>query len=122
MITRTRLIAALLGLLLVGNAHALCRVNDQVSVAWKGKWYDATVLKHNPTACLITYAGYDSSWDEWVGADRYLLKTSRVSVLWKGKWYDARVLNRRTNGYLIQYDGYDSSWNEWVDNSRIASR
>jgi len=83
------------------TASALCNVGDNVSVQWKGKWYDARVIDHSPTKCLIKYIGYDSSWNEWVGPKRYLHKKNRVRVLWKNKWYPATVLKRRQNAYYI---------------------
>lgn len=41
-----------------------------VQVLWHGKAYPARVLKAQGGFHLITYTGYDSSWDEWVMADR----------------------------------------------------
>jgi hypothetical protein len=43
---------------------------SQVSVYWKGSWYAAQVLKVRRGSYYITYDGYSSSWDEWVGLDR----------------------------------------------------
>lgn len=43
---------------------------DQVKVEWKGEWWDATILEINDDNHLIHYAGFDSSWDEWVGLER----------------------------------------------------
>lgn len=119
---RVALLSLVVAIGMGGNALALCNAGDAVSVLWKGKWYDAQVLQTTPQQCLVSYNGYDSSWDEWVGPDRYLLKHRSVSVLWKGKWYPAQVQRTRQNGYLVSYEGYDSSWDEWVDNNRISSR
>jgi len=58
-------------------AQTVCSVNEAVNVYWAkpgeaGRWYAASVLKVNETQtrCYVRYKGYDSSWDEWVGADR----------------------------------------------------
>lgn len=43
---------------------------DAVQVKWKGKWYDAHVLKTKGSQYYIHYDGYNNSWDEWVGPSR----------------------------------------------------
>ncbi|MCB1739561.1 MAG: hypothetical protein KDK91_04275 [Gammaproteobacteria bacterium] len=122
---RTLLLLLGLGLALAGTAQAGCSAGDEVDVLWKGKWYGAQVLKVRSDQCYIHYHGYDNSWDEWVGPDRYSLRVgdgSPVWVAWKGKWYAAHVLRRSQNQYYVHYDGYDSSWDEWVGNPRIRNR
>ncbi|MBY0232604.1 MAG: DUF4189 domain-containing protein [Gemmataceae bacterium] len=49
---------------------ALYKAGQEVSAWWNGKWYDASVTAVDEGKYKITYAGYDSKWDEWVGADR----------------------------------------------------
>ncbi|MBI2340682.1 MAG: hypothetical protein HYU99_10040 [Deltaproteobacteria bacterium] len=44
---------------------------DPVQVLWKGTWYPAHVLQAKGKQLYIHYDGYDSSWDEWVGPERY---------------------------------------------------
>ncbi|OGQ47073.1 MAG: hypothetical protein A3H42_01250 [Deltaproteobacteria bacterium RIFCSPLOWO2_02_FULL_46_8] len=44
---------------------------DAVQVLWSGTWYPARVLKTKQDQLYIHYDGYDNSWDEWVGPDRY---------------------------------------------------
>lgn len=87
----------------------LCVVGKKTEVLWKGSWYKAAVVEAGKNSCFITYAGYDNSYDEWVGAERL-----RIKVLWKGDWYPARVVSREGSDYLISYDGYKSSDNEVV--------
>jgi hypothetical protein len=43
---------------------------DPVQVKWKGTWYAAHVIAVGKNQWKIHYDGYDSSWDEWVGAAR----------------------------------------------------
>ena len=118
-------LASVFALIVTGDAMALCRSGDKVTVLWKdNKWYDAKVLKakNKGKRCFIKYVGYDKSYNEWVGGRRYLLNSQRVSALWKdGKWYNARVLDRRQNAYLVSYEGYDRSFDEWVNNDRIST-
>jgi hypothetical protein len=45
-------------------------VGASVSVLWKGSWYPAQILQAQSGRYYITYDGYGSSWNEWVGADR----------------------------------------------------
>ena len=83
MIKNVVVIAALLGstalsLPRAALADAICDLNETVSVYWakdantRGKWYSAKVLKVNNdgSQCYVRYAGFDSSWDDWVGRDR----------------------------------------------------
>jgi hypothetical protein len=46
------------------------RVGQAVSVEWGGRWWDARVLKAEIGRYYVTYLGYDSGWDEWVGPAR----------------------------------------------------
>lgn len=48
------------------------KVNEKVQVDYNGTWHDATILKINSADGLyyITYDGWDSGWDEWVGISR----------------------------------------------------
>lgn len=43
---------------------------SRVEVQWQGQWYPATILKVDGQKYLIHYEGYESSWDEWVTAER----------------------------------------------------
>ncbi|MCF4967731.1 agenet domain-containing protein [Nostoc sp. CMAA1605] len=100
-----------------------CSVGQKAEVLWKGKWYAATVLGVNNNRCYITYDGYDSSWNEWVGSARFraLFKAGdSARILWRGKWYDGKILEVRSNRYKVTYTGYDSSWDEWVEPARVS--
>jgi len=118
-------------------ADPVCSVGDKAKVEWKGSWYPAAVIKVNETQtrCYIHYDGYESSWDEWVGADRIQVAGhaaspvassafsvgDAVEVNWKGSWYKASVLAVKDGKTKIHYDGYGSNWDEWVGASRIRS-
>jgi hypothetical protein len=43
---------------------------SRVQVNWKKTWYPATVLEVRDGSHLITYEGFDSTWDEWVPSAR----------------------------------------------------
>ncbi|MDZ8068429.1 MAG: agenet domain-containing protein [Nostoc sp. DedQUE08] len=104
-------------------AASPCSVGQKAEVLWKETWYSATVLKVNDEKCYITYDGYDSSWDEWVGTARFRASFQTgdaVRILWKGKWYPGQVLEVSNDLYKITYDGYDSSWDEWVEPARVS--
>lgn len=58
-----------------GNDQAgagLCSKGKAVSVLYAGTWYPAKVLDgpDRMGTCLVSYDGYGSNWDEWVGAQR----------------------------------------------------
>jgi hypothetical protein len=50
--------------------RGICVVGNAIQVLWNDAWYNATVLSGTEESCLITYDGYDSTWDEPVGPDR----------------------------------------------------
>ncbi len=125
--------ALCIGTLVSFSSHAanLCSVGDNAEVLWKEKWYPVVVTKVNEdqSRCFIHYTGYENSWDEWVGGDRYRSMKSTsfkvgdpVDVKWKGKWYAASILKIGENKYRIHYDQYDNSWDEWVGPDRIRAR
>lgn len=46
-------------------------VGEQVKVEWNGSWWDANILNIDAAGqYLITYIGFDSSWDEWITNER----------------------------------------------------
>lgn len=104
------------------------RAGDRVQVSWKGAWYKARILEYAGGKYKVHYAGYDSSWDEWVRPKRIQASAGgwsvgdRVMVSWKGQWYPARILDSNRGQYKIHYDGYESSWDEWVGPSRMRAR
>lgn len=117
-------------------AEPVCAVGDKAKVEWKGSWYPASVIQVNEdqTRCFIHYDGYESSWDEWVGANRIQVANrapaaekpafavgDAVEVNWKGSWYKASVLAVKGDKTKIHYDGYDNSWDEWVGANRIRA-
>ncbi len=46
-------------------------VKPDCEVEWEGSWWPAKVLKTENGKYYIHYIGYDASWDEWVGKERY---------------------------------------------------
>lgn len=46
------------------------RPGESVQVNWRGDWWRATVLRAENGSYYITYPGYGSEWNEWVGSDR----------------------------------------------------
>ena len=50
---------------------------NQAEVEWHGTWWAAEVVKTNGDRCYIHYAGWDNSWDEWVGPDRIRMTVAK---------------------------------------------
>jgi hypothetical protein len=46
------------------------RVGDAVNIEWKGTWWAGRILEVEGEKHKITYDGYGSNWDEWVGTER----------------------------------------------------
>jgi WD40 repeat protein len=43
---------------------------DKVLISWKGQWYPGQIIQVTGDKYLISYDGYDASWNETVGTDR----------------------------------------------------
>jgi len=115
---KLRLLGAITAFIASTSAFGqLCTVDRKTEVLWKGSWYKASVVKVGTNRCFISYAGYDNSYDEWVGPERL-----RIKVLWKGEWYPASVVSKEGDEYLVNYDGYKSSSDEVVAVRRIQMR
>lgn len=56
-------------LLCMGNAWAF-QAGDAVEIDYGGAWYAGKIKEAKDGQYYISYDGYDSSWDEWVGDDR----------------------------------------------------
>lgn len=104
-------------------------VGTELDVRWNGQAYPAKVLKVEDGFMWITYPGYESSWDEWVTADRVVGRRDanaakvaakqKAKVEWKGSWYDAIVNSEKDGRFCISYVGYGKEWDECVDKKRI---
>lgn len=46
------------------------RAGEHVEAEWNGRWFPAQIRKAEAGRYLISYDGYDSSWDEWVAPAR----------------------------------------------------
>ncbi len=106
-------------------------VGETVEALWSGSWYDAKILKKKPGQYFITYPGYSSSWDQWIGGDKLRKKGgkmaaaaapsaapagasgfsvgSRVSCNWKsgGIYYKGKITRKSGNSIHVAYDDGD---------------
>ncbi len=46
------------------------RNNDPVQIEWRGTWYGGRLLEQKDGKYHVSYDGYSSSWNEWVGPER----------------------------------------------------
>lgn len=70
------LLALLLTLTLAAQTY---KAGTPVEIKWSNSWYKGTILEVKGTQYKITYTGYSSSWDEWVGADRLRLPATSTA-------------------------------------------
>jgi hypothetical protein len=122
----TTLLLNLLSLLPNSMAAYPFKVGDEVCAQWSvdWRWYDAEVLEISPDYLKIHYAGYSSSYDEWVKLDSVINPGTysagdSVWVQSKGAYYTASVLQVGKEQYKVHYTGYDASWDEWVTPCRV---
>ncbi|MGH1393175.1 MAG: Tudor-knot domain-containing protein [Trichormus sp.] len=97
-------------------------------------WYSATIEKVKDNEYFIHYAGYGSSYDEWVGPDDIRIRNHKSSddngyavglkvKVWdedQEEWYSATINKIQGQQYYVHYLDYDSSYDEWVDLEEIA--
>jgi hypothetical protein len=60
-----------------GDPLATYDVGQTVDVYWGSRWWPGRVLNRDGSRYRITYDGWSSSWDEWVGPDRLRKRESR---------------------------------------------
>jgi hypothetical protein len=99
-------------------------------VLWGGTWWKAKVLEQKDGKYRIHYVGWDSSWDEWIGPERYrplpgAKPTPATStgadceVKWGDQWYPAKVLEKKGRKFRVRLIGYSDVWEDWVQPKRI---
>ncbi|MCE9596988.1 MAG: caspase family protein [Spirochaetia bacterium] len=93
-------------------------VGTRTKVSWGGKWYPAKVIQTREPFHLVTYEGYDSTWDEWVTMDR-MLDPKGVMIEWKGKWFPGQIKKKENGKYFVSYEGYGPEWDEWIGPNRL---
>jgi hypothetical protein len=98
-------------------------IGQRLEVEYEGRWYRAKIIDVDGDHTQVHYAGYDDSWNEWVGSTRLrpyqpaqFAEGDKVEVEWSDdkKWYPATVLKAWYGLHLVHYDGYASSTDEWV--------
>ncbi len=55
------------------------KVGTKVEILWSGSWYKGSVIDVKEKQYKITYEGWSSSWDEWVGKDRLRLPGTKAA-------------------------------------------
>lgn len=137
-----RAVALFLGLALaLGAAEADFKKGDRVEAKSYSSWYPATIIDTRPGEWKVTYDGYSSGSDEWVGLDRLRRKGEpapsslpkpagpAIAGQWKagdrveaqsyGAWYPATVLAADGAKWKVTYDGYSSGSDEWLPAEKI---
>lgn len=93
----------------------------------EGQWYVAQILAVEDGKYRVHYSGWDSKWDEWVGAEklraisRPKLKVGECyEVEWRPKeWFLATVTRAEEDWfYFVHYEGEEGDDDEWVTANR----
>ena len=74
--TLTILAAVLFTLQLLAQDY---KKGTKVEILWSGSWYKGSVIDVKEAQYKITYEGWSSSWDEWVGKDRLRLPGTKAT-------------------------------------------
>jgi len=72
----TLLTAVLLTLQLLAQDY---KKGTNVEILWSGSWYKGSVIDVKEKQYKVTYEGWSSSWDEWVGKDRLRLPGTKAT-------------------------------------------
>ncbi|MCE9583965.1 MAG: caspase family protein [Planctomycetes bacterium] len=95
-----------------------------------GKWYVAQILAIKDDQFRVHYSGWDSKWDEWVGAAKLrpiarpkLKVGERYEVEWqKDQWFLATVTKAEEDWfYFVHYEGEEGDDDEWVTASKTRT-
>jgi hypothetical protein len=107
------------------------RIGQRVEVKYKDHWYRAKIIDVDGDQAQVHYAGYDDTWNEWVGPERLrpyqpaqFAEGDKVEVEWSQdkKWYPATIRKAWYGLHLVHYDNYESSTDEWVGPGCIRLR
>lgn len=114
-----------------------CPIDLSVDIEWNGGQFDGVIIDGpDPQGnCLVSYDGWDETWNEWVDIGRLAplavattviaptcpIGTSR-QIEWNGSQWAGTILEGPNSAgeCFVTYDGWEASWNEWVVQERIA--
>lgn len=114
-------------------------VGAQIDVLYQGRRFLGVVKKVDGWMHLVTYPGWDASWDEWVGPERIAgaheetpaggaaeaepaLAAGQVRVEWHDSWYVAEVTGKKGALTCVHYVGWGPEWDECVPATRLRAK
>lgn len=105
------------------------RMGELIEGESQGKWYKAEVIGEKDGKVLVTWPGWNKSYDEWLPKERtrpYHPKVfspgAKVQTEWRGKWYDAVVKKTELGLHFVHYEGFEDTDDEWVGITRLRER
>ncbi len=135
--------AWLIGLIFIVGVAAAAdfQKGDRVEAKSYSSWYPATIIDVRAGEWKVTYDGYSSGSDEWVGADKLRRKGEilaasvpkptgpvvagqwktgdRIEALSYGSWYPSTIVESAADKWKVHYDGYTESSDEWVPTEKL---
>jgi len=101
------LIAILLFFTITGYAQTY-KKGDAVQIEWKNLWYPGKIVEVKGDKFLISYDGYDASWNETVGKDR--LKAASTNTTTTTTTATTTSSTTSTTETKWSYKGVESVW------------
>jgi hypothetical protein len=107
------------------------RLGERVEALWRDKWYRAQITDVKDRQFRVRYVNFDSTWDEWVGADRTrpyrpkeFSKGEKVDVYWARdqKWYPATVRRAWYGLHFVHYEEFADEDDDWVPPNYVRMR
>ncbi len=95
------------------------RDGDAVEIEWRGTWYGGCLLERRDGQYYVSYDGYTSSWDEWVGPERLrLADAAKTPLLDVNAISGIQAIPGRTSNGTVQWKIGDVAWNTFTDEGK----
>lgn len=110
------------------DSSVTLQAGARVMILWGSSWYLGKIERVvTRDSAVISYDGWDASWNETVDRSRLRMIESRkayrvgdsVLIAYDGSWYPGTILSAHGDAYRIRYTGYDASWDEDVGADRL---
>lgn len=103
-----KLLTLLFLLITIHSFSQSFKKGDKVQILWETKWYDGKIEEIKGDKYLISYDGYDASWNETVGAERLkagVLITNSTTGLSTGS-----ISTEITHSTFDSFNSVESIW------------
>lgn len=95
------------------------QIGDPLEIEWRGTWYGGRLLERKDGQYYVSYDGYTSTWDEWVGPERLrTADTAKTPFLAGNANQEKAVSPDRNSDGSIQWKIGDVAWNTFTNEGK----